>query len=223
MDQSGQGALQKAALCLWIAAGLTLVVMIAQISGVVPGGGAVTVRTGIFDIGSAGLLALVAAKIAAGRGWAKWLYAVVYGFGSLLYAILVAVLPRLFIALPSILKVNVLVQFVLETAAMILIFSVTAQRWLRRGHAALGAVLIIEVVFGFLIMLLMVLGGALAALEADRQMLIFGSFGAAGIVCFATPCVSAALLYGKDPNAAVLVGGTPTVLAVIAGLVFVLR
>jgi NADH:ubiquinone oxidoreductase subunit K len=78
----------------------------------------------------------------------------------------------------------------------------------------------IEVVFGGVTMALLVVAGFLVALEADNQVLIFFGFVAAGGICIAVPLIASMVLFAKEPEQAALIGGIPSVLALLAVVTF---
>lgn len=87
--------------------------------------------TAAIGLVTTGLLALIAVKIGAGRGWARWLFAATYIAGSLGSAVLALVAPELFRALPAILQGSTLLQFLLQTTALVLIFTGASRRWFK--------------------------------------------------------------------------------------------
>jgi len=106
----------------------------AQVTGWVATVGASVGLTAIIGLTTVGFLALVAAKISAGRGWARWTFAVIYVIGTLWSTVLAFVAPAMFRALPTILQANILAQFVLQTAALVLIFTGTSRHWFKSKH-----------------------------------------------------------------------------------------
>ena len=135
-DNARPNSVQHAALCLWLSAGLGLLMTTAQVSGLVKTVGAAGPGlTAAIGLVTAGLLALIAAKISAGRGWARWLFAAIYVIGSLGSVVLIFVALEVFRALPTILQANTIAQFVLQTAALVLVFTSTSRRWFNSTHA----------------------------------------------------------------------------------------
>jgi len=122
-------SVQRTAICLWISAGLALTLTVVQAIGLIE-----TTHVGLAVVTgliTAGLLALVAVKIGAGRGWARWLFAVLYVFGSFAFIVSVLIAPEMFRALPSILQGSSIVQFVLQTVALVLVFTSTSRQWFK--------------------------------------------------------------------------------------------
>jgi hypothetical protein len=109
--------------------------MTAQVVGWVPLVGSTPGTTAIIGLGTAGLLALVAGSIGARHGWARWLFAVIYVLGTLGALILVATAPEVFRALPIVLQLNTIAQFILQTAALMLMFSSASRQWFATRHA----------------------------------------------------------------------------------------
>jgi hypothetical protein len=106
----------------------------AQVAGVVRTAGSGIGLTAVIGLVTAGLLALMAGKINAGRSWARWLFALIYVIGALASAVLVLIAPAMFRALPSLLQGNTMAQFLLQTTALILIFTSTSRHWFKSKH-----------------------------------------------------------------------------------------
>ena len=128
--------IRRAALCLWFSAALALLVTIAQVLGLVPLVGASRGTTATIGVLTAGLLVLIAVTVSARRGWGRWVFAVVYVLGNFGTVILVLAMSDVFRALPMVFQANMVVQFVLQTAALILMFTGASGRWLKTTHAA---------------------------------------------------------------------------------------
>jgi len=122
-------SVQRAVICLWISAGLALILTLVQVTGLIET--ADVGLTAVIGLVTTGLLALIAAKISTGRGWARWLFAVIYIIGSLASAVLAVVAPELFRALPALLQGSTVVQFLLQTTALVLIFTSTSRQWFK--------------------------------------------------------------------------------------------
>jgi hypothetical protein len=90
----------------------------------------------VIGVGTAALLALIAAKIGTGRGWARWLYAFLYVFGTLGGVVLMVLAPDAFRMYPLLVLLGTAVQFVLQTIAMVLIFTSASRLWFKAGRAA---------------------------------------------------------------------------------------
>jgi hypothetical protein len=75
------------------------------------------------------LIALIATKVGAGRNWARWLFVVIYILGSAMYLVLAVLMPEVFLSLPGLLQVSALVQFTLQTGALVLMFTRPSRQW----------------------------------------------------------------------------------------------
>ena len=128
-------AIKRAALCLWFSAALALLVSTAQVFGLVPLVGASPGMTAIVGVLTAGLLVLIAVSVNARRGWGRWVFAVIYLLGNFGAVMLVLIMPEVFRAMPMVLQANMVVQFVLQTAALVFMFTSTSGRWFRTRHA----------------------------------------------------------------------------------------
>ena len=129
-------AIKWAALCLSFSAVLALLVTTAQVLGLVPLAGASPGMTAIIGVLTAGLSVLIAVSVSARRGWGRWVFAVIYVLGNFGAVMLVLVMPEVFRAIPVVLQANMVVQFVLQTAALVFMFTSTSMRWFRTRHAA---------------------------------------------------------------------------------------
>lgn len=128
-------SVRHAAICLWASAGLAAALTVWQL--VWPGATtdiAVVAATGIIN---AGLLALVAAKIRSRRAWAWWLFVVLYVFGLFAFILSVFLVPQEFRSLPTLLQASGVVQFLLQTAALLLLFTSASLQWLKATPAAI--------------------------------------------------------------------------------------
>jgi glucan phosphoethanolaminetransferase (alkaline phosphatase superfamily) len=72
---------------------------------------------------------LVIAKLAAGRGWARWVFAVVYFLGSAVTVYLSVFEPQIFRNQPVTLQITGLAQLALQTLAMVLLVLPASQQW----------------------------------------------------------------------------------------------
>jgi hypothetical protein len=127
-DATRPPAVRRASICLWISAGLALLVTAAEVTGLaqVPGG---TVVNGLTGVLTAAVFALLAAKINSGRNWARWTYVFIYVIGAL--GLVFVLKPALLQALPAIIQANMVVQTALQTAALVLIFTRPARQWFK--------------------------------------------------------------------------------------------
>jgi hypothetical protein len=80
---------------------------------------------------TAALIALIAAKVGAGRNWARWLFVVIYILGSVMFTVVLIVMPQEFLSLPGLLQVSALVQFILQTYALVLMFTRASRQWFK--------------------------------------------------------------------------------------------
>ena len=122
-------SVQWAVVCLWVSVGLVSVLTVDSWVGLVgiPRGIASTVT----NLLTLALLALVAIKLGAGRGWARWLFAVVYVLGSLMFVVSLLLAPQVFRSLPTVLQGSGIVQFALQTAALVLMFTEASRQWFK--------------------------------------------------------------------------------------------
>lgn len=128
-------SIDRAALCLWIATALVLLVMTAQLLGWVSLVGSTPGMTAGVGLVSAALLGFVAASVSARRSWVRWLFAVIYVLGTLGTVALVVITPEVFRALPPVLQANMIAQFTLQTIALVLMFTTASRQWLATRHA----------------------------------------------------------------------------------------
>jgi len=122
-------SVQRAVVCLWISIGLVLFLTVAAFFA--PLGIPHDVVTTVTNVASAALLAWVAVKLDAGRGWAQWLFAAIYVLGLSTFVVSMLLSPETFRSLPILLQASGIVQLALQTAALVFMFAPTSQRWLR--------------------------------------------------------------------------------------------
>ena len=131
-DTARPNTVPGAAYCLWASAALVLLVTTAQITGLVANlSGTVGMAVAI-GVGTAALLGVIAWYLSRGRNWARWLFAVIYVIGTLG---LLAITPEAFLALPTILQANMILQFILQTVALILMFTRASNQWFKAKRA----------------------------------------------------------------------------------------
>jgi hypothetical protein len=128
-------SIRAAVMCLRLSAAVAAVLTLLPLLGVLPLTGATAIATAITGFVTVGLLALVAAKINAGRGWARWLSAVIYTLGSFIFVLGSLLEPRTFSVLPTSSKVSAAVQFAIQTAALICVFLPGSRAWFARAAA----------------------------------------------------------------------------------------
>lgn len=122
-------SIQRAVICLWLSAGLVVLLTVASWVGLqqIPGGVVPTLT----NLVTVALLALVALKVGAGRNWARWLFAVGYVLGSFMFVVSLFLAPQLFRSLPVVLQGSGIVQFALQSVALVLLFIGTSRQWFR--------------------------------------------------------------------------------------------
>ena len=126
-------SVRRAVLCLWISVGLVLFLTVGAFFA--PLGIPHDVVTTATNLASAALLAWVAVKLDAGRGWAQWLFAAVYVLGLSTFVVSMLLSPETFRSLSILLRASGIVQLALQTAALIFMFTPTSQQWLRTSSA----------------------------------------------------------------------------------------
>ena len=127
-------AVRRGVLCIWISVGLVILLSAGSLIGFrqIPSNG-VTLTTNVL---TAGLLIFVVVKVGAGRGWARWLYAVLFLFGSAAFVSMALLVPAVFLALPLVLKASGVVQFLLQGVALVLLFTKASRVWFREMKTA---------------------------------------------------------------------------------------
>ena len=115
-------SVERAVICLWISVGITAV-SAALHASILTGADVATLAI------TAALLALVAAKSAAGRGWARWLFLVVWLLGSASGIALVVLAPHAFLAWPRTVQAVAILQFAIQSAALVLLFTHASREW----------------------------------------------------------------------------------------------
>jgi glucan phosphoethanolaminetransferase (alkaline phosphatase superfamily) len=126
-------SVRVALLCLWLSTGILVLLTIAAWANLfgLPNTASVTVNNLLTLV----FMLLVIVKLAAGRGWARWVFAVVYFLGSSVSLYLALFEPQIFRNLPLALQATGLAQLVLQTAAMALLLLPTARQWFRAQRA----------------------------------------------------------------------------------------
>jgi Na+-translocating ferredoxin:NAD+ oxidoreductase RnfA subunit len=132
---SRPASIERAALCLWISGVLVILVMTVQLLGWVSLVGSTPGMTAGVGLGTAALLGFVAAKVSARHSWVRWLFAVIYVLGTLGTVALVVITPEVFRALPLVLQANMIAQLILQTIALVLMFTTASRQWLATKHA----------------------------------------------------------------------------------------
>ncbi|HYG54903.1 MAG TPA: hypothetical protein VD965_06370 [Burkholderiales bacterium] len=127
------GTISRAVTCLWIAAGLAALLTTLQIVGVMATESVtLTAITGVLTVT---LLALVAWKIGEARAWARWLFVLLYALGAGVSVAGALAMPKFFLALPPVSQGSIVLQFVLQTAALVLLFTKPSRDWFRATAA----------------------------------------------------------------------------------------
>jgi hypothetical protein len=129
LQQPKPPPVRRAVSCLWISVLITLMGTAWQLAGLEASADIVSAAT--TGVVTAGIVALVAAKIGAGRGWARWLFGVLYVVGLLLWAVSLVVSPEAFLALSPLEQASMVVQFALQTCAVVLLFTRASREWFK--------------------------------------------------------------------------------------------
>jgi hypothetical protein len=123
-------ALRAAVACLWCSVALVALVTVAAWAGI--WGLIHSASLLVNNLLTLALLVLITLKISAGRGWARWLFAVVYALGTLVTLYLALFVPQSFGSLATVLQITGLLQLALQTAAMVLIFIPSSRPWFKK-------------------------------------------------------------------------------------------
>jgi hypothetical protein len=123
----------RAAKSLWASAAVAAVLTLLQLVGVIATDN--IGATAVIGCLTVALLGLMAEKTRAGRGWARWLFLIIYILGSLGFIATVVLAPQVFLAQPALLQGSAVVQFALQTAALAFMFSPSSRQWFRPAHA----------------------------------------------------------------------------------------
>jgi hypothetical protein len=126
-------SVRAALACLWLSTGILALLTIAAWANVLalPNTASVTVNNLLTLL----FMLLVIVKLTAGRGWARWVFAVVYLLGSAVTVYLSVVEPQIFRNQPLALQVTGLVQLALQTVAMVLLVVPTSRQWFAAQRA----------------------------------------------------------------------------------------
>ena len=120
-------SVRRAAQFLWASFVLAAALGVLHLAGAVPSANSTV--DAITAMVSAALIALIAAKVGAGRNWARWLYVAIYLLGSAMSVVLLIFMPQAFLSLPGPLQASALVQLLLQTCALVLMFTPASRRW----------------------------------------------------------------------------------------------
>jgi hypothetical protein len=80
-------------------------------------------------------LSLLTFKIARGRNWARWVFAVVFVFGVLSFLFLLTFAPQQVKVMPALLLGVAFLQFALQGAAFAQLFTREASHWFKTTRA----------------------------------------------------------------------------------------
>lgn len=128
---------RRAAQLLWTSFVLSVAVGVLFLVGTLPTANlTVDVATTFL---TAGLIALIAAKAGSGRNWARWLFVAIYVLGFISFAVLLTVMPQEFLSMPGLMQISALVQFVLQTCALVLMFTRASRQWFSASYATASA------------------------------------------------------------------------------------
>jgi hypothetical protein len=118
---------------LWISAAITGLLTALHLFGVMPTSDlGATVAIGLTTFA---LMGFIAEKIRAGRGWARWLFLVLYVVGLFGFIVSALFAPQGFFSQPVVLQGSAVAQLALQTAALVLLFSRDSREWFRTAHA----------------------------------------------------------------------------------------
>jgi glucan phosphoethanolaminetransferase (alkaline phosphatase superfamily) len=122
-------SVRAALVCLWLSTGILALLTVAAWANLLalPNTASVTVN----NLLTLAFMLFVIAKLAAARGWARWVFAAVYLLGSAVTVYLSIFEPQTFRNQPLALQTTGLAQLALQTAAMVLLLMPTARQWFR--------------------------------------------------------------------------------------------
>jgi glucan phosphoethanolaminetransferase (alkaline phosphatase superfamily) len=120
-------SVRTALVCLWLSTAILALLTIAAWANLLalPNTASVTVNNLLTLV----FMLFVIATLTAGRGWARWVFAVVYLLGSAVTLYLSIFEPQTFRNQPLALQATGLVQLALQTVAMVLLLLPTARQW----------------------------------------------------------------------------------------------
>jgi len=128
-DQTRPGLVIIAERLLWLSAVITALFTLTAYIGVfslkIPGDAVIS------NLLTVAFLLLCAVKIGAGRNWARWLLLVVFSLGSLMLPVALVFAPQVVRSMPLHLVVVGFVQFAIQLAALILVFTPASKEWFR--------------------------------------------------------------------------------------------
>jgi len=129
-------SIRAAVSCLWVSAGIVAVAAVFAFvpmltlfrTGAVPL--AALAVTAVTIAVSLALLVLVAVKLNAGRGWVRWLYLALYALGLVMILATLLSAPEVYASRGALSMANEVAQFLLQTAALVLMFVRPSREWL---------------------------------------------------------------------------------------------
>jgi hypothetical protein len=126
-------SVRAALVCLWLSTAILALLTAAAWVNLLglPNSASITVN----NLLTLAFMLLVIAKLAAGRGWARWVFAAVYCLGSAVTLYLSIFEPQVFRNQAFAVQVTGLVQLALQTAALVLLFLPASQQWFRSQRA----------------------------------------------------------------------------------------
>jgi hypothetical protein len=83
------------------------------------------------NILTAGILAFLALKMRMRRNWARLAFLFLYAAGMLLVVTSFVVTPRMFFLMPTVSAVAAIVQLMIQSAAVVLLFVPSTRRWFK--------------------------------------------------------------------------------------------
>jgi hypothetical protein len=126
-------SVRAALACLWLSTAVLTLLTIAAWANLLalPN----TASTTVNNLLTLVFMLLVIVKLTAGRGWARWVFAVVYFLGSAVTVYLSVVQPQIFRDQPLALQVTGLLQLALQTVAMVLLVVPASRQWFAAQRA----------------------------------------------------------------------------------------
>jgi hypothetical protein len=118
----------RAVTCLAASTALAAILIVLSLVGVVrlsPG------ASNVSNIITCAFLAVATWRIAAGKGWARWLFIAIYVFGSLAGGVVLLLEPDVFRVLPAALIGSAFAQLAIQTAAVVFLLRAPAREWFK--------------------------------------------------------------------------------------------
>ena len=127
-------SIQRAVTCLWVSANLVALFTVLSWTGAlcIPSGVGPTLSNLLVFL----YFAWIAIKVSAGRNWARWLFAVMYVLGTIMFFVSLLLAPQVFRSMPTVLQGASVVQFALQAVALVLLFIGTSSQWFRSQPVA---------------------------------------------------------------------------------------